>query len=375
MGVMTELFDASVYRRRLAQAAELCRDRGLAGLVIGTGPELAYLTGAGVSSHERLTALVVPATGEPVLVVPVTDRAGLAASAIPQLPVQVLGWADGDDAHRLAVGVLPGHGPVGLGSSLTADHVLALQALLPGRETVLATATLRELFTRKDEAEITQLRVAGEAIDAVHARVPQLLVAGRTEEQVATQLAELILVEHALVDFVIVGSGPHGADPHHSFSSRVLAEGDPVVVDLGGTLPSGYHSDCTRTYVVGGDPDRAPARFRHAHAVLERAHAAAVDTIRPGVRARDIDHAAREVIGRAGYGRYFLHRTGHGIGLSTHEEPFIMAGNDLVLEEGMAFSVEPGIYLPGEWGMRIEDIVVVTATGAQTLNFQPKGLG
>lgn len=375
MGTMTELFDTAVYAHRLAQAATLCRERGLAGLIIGTGPELAYLTGAEVTSHERLTALVVPSDAPPILVVPVTDQNELAASAIPQLPVQVLGWTDGENAHHLAVTALPDHGPVGLGSSLTADHVLTLQALLPERETVLATATLRELFTRKDDAEINQLRAAGAAIDAVHAQVPQLLVAGRTEEQVAGQLAELILTEHTAVDFVIVGSGPNGADPHHSFSPRTLKNGDPVVIDIGGTLPSGYHSDCTRTYVVGGKQHLAPERFRHAHALLERAHTAAITAIRPGVRACDIDHTARDIITRAGYGRHFIHRTGHGIGLSTHEEPFIMAGNDLILEEGMVFSVEPGIYLPGEWGMRIEDIITVTATGAQLLNLQPKTLG
>lgn len=371
------LFDDAVYARRLSEAARLCRERDLAGLVIGTGAELAYLTGSWLSSHERLTALVIPADGPPVLVAPATDIEDLTASAVPRLDIEVRGWRDGEDAHRLAVDALAGGdaaAAVGLGSSLTADHVLALQALLPGRRTVLATATLRELFTRKDDAELSELARAGAAIDAVHDQVPELLRAGRTEAEVAAELEQLILVDHVSVDFVIVGSGPNGANPHHSFSGRVLEEGDPVVVDLGGTLDTGYHSDCTRTYVVGGDPGKAPESFLDAYAVLEVAQAAALDAVRPGVTAEEIDRVARGPIDSAGYGRWFFHRTGHGIGLSTHEEPFLMAGNGLVLEEGMAFSIEPGIYLPGEWGMRIEDIVAVTGEGVERFNFQLKQL-
>ena len=366
MGGMAELFDPSVYARRLAEAARLCRERGLAGLVIGTGPELAYLCGSWLTSHERFTALVVPAEGAPVFVVPRTDVGDVARSAVPDLGVEVRGWTDGEDPHALTVAALGVSGPVALGSSLTTLHVLALQKKLAGRETVAAATTLKELFMRKDLAEVEQLFQAATAIDRVHERVPALLRAGRTEAQVAADLHALILKEHDQVDFVIVGSGPNGADPHHGYSGRVLETGDVVVVDLGGTRGPGYHSDSTRTYVVGGAEHAAP-NVTEAYGVLQRAHAAAVAQARPGVTAESVDRAARDVISRAGYGEYFVHRTGHGIGLSTHEEPYIMAGNDLLLEPGMCFSIEPGIYLPGEWGMRLEDIAVVSDTGVELL--------
>lgn len=371
---MPELFAPKVYAHRITAAVEQAKTAGLDGLIISSGPELAYLTGSRISSHERLTALVIPTGGRPLLVAPEVDVADLGDSAVPELDIEVRGWRDGESAHQLAVAALTGQGPVALGSSLTADHVLTLQELLGGRRTVLATAALKELFMRKDVAEIDQLREANHAIDRVHAQVPGLLRPGRTEAEVAADLEALILAEHEVVDFIIVGSGPNGANPHHSFSERVLAAGEPVVLDIGGTYGVGYHSDSTRTYVVGGDVAAAPAEFRELYEVLHRAQAAAVAAVRPGVSAESIDAVARDIITEAGYGEYFSHRTGHGIGLSTHEEPFIMAGNQLLLEEGMAFSVEPGIYLSGRYGARIEDILTVTAEGSESLTQQPRVL-
>ena len=359
-------FDTSVYEDRIQRAQHLVKEKGLAGIVIGTGAEFAYLTGSWISSHERLTAIVV--TPEKVaVVVPVTDLGD-----IEHLDLDIRGWSDGQDAHGLVAEVIgESDKPVGLGSSLTADHVIALRARLNG-EFLLATDVLAELFTVKDDAEIEQLAFAGHAIDAVHAQVPDLLKAGRTEAEVAAELNHLILAKHDVVDFIIVGSGPNGSNPHHSFSDRVLEPGDPVVVDIGGTVGAGYHSDCTRTYVVAGA--RPDEEFLAAYEVLERAQAAGVAAVKPGVSAEEIDAVTRQVIVDGGFGEFFSHRTGHGIGLSTHEQPFIIAGNDLELSEGMAFSVEPGIYKPGEWGMRIEDIVKVTATGGESLNFQPRTL-
>lgn len=294
------------------------------------------------------------------------------------------GWSDGENPYELACEPLRATASsstptVALGASLTADHVLRIQDLLAESaqsgaqpQYVLATYSLAELFTRKDSAELEELTKAGAAIDAVHAAVPGLLRAGRTEADVAADLRELILRQHVEVDFIIVGSGPNGANPHYDYGDRVLSEGDPVVVDIGGTLPSGYHSDTTRTYVVGGDLSAAPQDFQDAYAVLERAQAAGRAAAKPGATAQEVDRATREVIEEAGFGEYFTHRTGHGIGLSTHEEPFIMAGNELVLEEGMAFSIEPGIYVPGKWGMRLEDIVYTTADGYESVNQAPR---
>ena len=369
----TQTFSADVYAQRLHAAQKAAADKGIDLLLIGTGPDFAYLTGSWVSSHERLTVLVVPQQGNAWIVAPNTDITDIKAAPVGELDVELRGWNDGENPYELALrGAGDGLGKVALGQSLTADHVLRFQDLLPHASYELATYALAELFTRKDEAEIAELRKAGHAIDAVHAQVPQLLQAGRTEAEVAHELEKLILQEHSVIDFVIVGSGPNGANPHHSFSDRVLAEGEPVVVDIGGTLPSGYHSDCTRTYVVGGDISKAPRDFQDAYAVLADAQAAARAAAHPGSTAADIDAITRQAISAAGWGDYFVHRTGHGIGLSTHEEPFIMEGNDLALEEGMAFSIEPGIYLEGKWGMRLEDIVVLTNDGYESLNQAPR---
>ena len=369
----TQTFSADVYAQRLHAAQKAAADKGIDLLLIGTGPDFAYLTGSWVSSHERLTVLVVPQRGTAWIAAPNTDITDIKAAPVGELDVELRGWNDGEDPYKLALhGAGDGLGKVALGQSLTADHVLRFQDLLPRAGYELATYALAELFTRKDEAEIAELRKAGRAIDAVHAQVPQLLQAGRTEAEVAHELEKLILREHSVIDFVIVGSGPNGANPHHSFSDRVLAEGEPVVVDIGGTLPSGYHSDCTRTYVVGGDISKAPQDFQDAYAVLADAQAAGRTAAHPGSTAADIDAIVRQAISAAGWGDYFVHRTGHGIGLSTHEEPFIMEGNDLALEEGMAFSIEPGIYLEGKWGMRLEDIVVLTNDGYESLNLAPR---
>jgi Xaa-Pro aminopeptidase len=194
---------------------------------------------------------------------------------------------------------------------------------------------------------------------------------GRTEAQVGADIADAIRAAgHAVVDFVIVASGPNGASPHHATSDRVIAEGDAVVVDIGGTMPSGYCSDATRTYVVG---EPSP-EFAAAYAVLHEAQRAAVAVVAPGVTCETVDAAARQVIAGAGHGRHFIHRTGHGIGLDGHEDPYIVTGNALPLEPGMVFSVEPGIYLAGRHGARIEDIVVCTADGVERLNTIPTEL-
>lgn len=358
------VFDESVFAARRARAAELAKERDLGGLVIGTGSEFQYLTGINTSSHERLTALTISASGEARLVAPMTDVASLPATGI-----EVVAWRDGENPYVLATELFD-DGAAGLGSSLTADHVFALQSLL--EESVLATEAVAELFMVKDPAELVELEKAGAAIDRVHEQVPAMLRPGRTEREVAEEITELILDEHATVEFVIVGSGENGSNPHHSFSDRMLEPGDPVVVDLGGALRSGYQSDCTRTHVVAGA--EPPADFTEAFAVLSEAFDAACAAARPGMMAGQLDAAAREVIEAAGYGDWFTHRLGHGIGIAGHEAPFIVGGSDTVLREGMTFSIEPGIYKPGEWGMRIEDIVTLTGDGARPLNTTGRGL-
>lgn len=364
-------FDIAVYARRLAAAARATAEAGLDGLVITPGYDLRYLTGSRAQTLERLTALVVPASGDPTVVVPRLELASLKGSAIAELGLAVRDWVDGDDPYRLVCAGLGGApAATAVTDSMPALHLLPLAGML-GVPPVLATDILRELRMVKEECEIDALRKAGSAIDRVHARVPEFLVPGRTEADVAADIAEAIVAEgHSDVSFIIVGSGPHGADPHHSYSGRELQAGDIVVVDIGGAYEPGYHSDCTRTYSIG-EPSPEVAQ---QYSMLQRAQRAAIDAVRPGVTAEQVDAAARNVLAEAGLAEFFVHRTGHGIGLSVHEEPYIVSGNELPLTAGMSFSIEPGIYFPGRWGARIEDIVVVTEDGALAVNNRPHEL-
>ena len=364
-----------VLRDRLDRVRSAAAGADVDALVITPGSDLRYLLGVGGESFERLTCLVVPVAGDPVLVVPKLEQPGYAGVPADELGVSVAAWVDGEDPYRLVAGVLAGSGGVsrvGVADMMPALHVLGLAAAVPGARQVLAGPVLRELRMRKDAAEVAALARAGAAIDRVHARMGEWLRAGRTEAEVGADIAAAIVAEgHERAEFVIVGSGPNGASPHHELSDRVIEVGDVVVVDIGGPVPEGYHSDSTRVYSVG---EPAHPDVWETYGVLQRAQEAAVRAVRPGVSAQEVDAAAREVIAAAGFGEFFVHRTGHGIGLDVHEEPYVVAGNDLPLEAGMAFSVEPGIYLPGRWGARIEDIVVVTEDGVRRLNDRPHEL-
>ncbi len=364
MRVSTPPFPASVYAARLDRAAALAAAAGLDAIIVGPGPDLQYLVGVEGDTIERLTALVLGPGIRPAVVVPRMELAKVRSTAVGELGLPVSDWVDGEDPYELVAAAVGAVSRVGVSDALPALHVIPIGARL-GVGLELATPVLREGRMIKDAAEIAELRRAGAAIDAVHRRVPEWLRAGRTEREVAADIAEAIVAEgHRTVEFVIVGSGPNGADPHHEVSDRVIEDGDVVVVDIGGAVPSGYNSDSTRTYVVGSPDPEAAERI----AVLVRAQQAAVGAARPGATAAQVDAAARQVLADAGLAEAFLHRTGHGIGVSVHEEPYIAPGNDLVLREGMAFSIEPGIYFPGRWGSRIEDIVVVTADGCERLN-------
>jgi Xaa-Pro aminopeptidase len=360
-----DLNSAELYpRARLAEVKAAVAAADLDAVLLTPGPDLRYVTGYDAHQLERLTCLLLPAQGDPLLIVPRLELRAAQASPAGGLGLAIAGWDETDDPYALVADHLGTPQRVGLSDRMWALMVLRLRAALPETEQLLASVALRDLRARKSPAEVDALQAAGEAIDRVHARVPGWLRPGRTEEQVAADISDAIVAEgHARVDFAIVGSGPNGASPHHTASSRVLQPGDAVVVDIGGTMPSGYCSDCTRTYVLG----EPAAEFAAYYQVLQAAQDAACAAVRPGVTAEAVDAAAREPITAAGYGDYFVHRTGHGIGLESHEDPYIVAGNTEPLEPGNAFSIEPGIY-PGADGARIEDIVVCTEDGVRRLN-------
>jgi Xaa-Pro aminopeptidase len=356
----------------LAAAQRATAAAGLDALLLSPGSDLRYLTGYNALATERLTLLVLPAEGPPTLIVPRLECPAAQASPAESLGITLRDHADGSDPYPLVARAAPGARAVGLANRMWAEQVLALRAALPDAVQRLAGDVLRDLRMRKSAAEIAALRRAGAAIDAVHARMGEWLRPGRAEAAVAADIAAAMRAAgHETVDFTIVASGPNGASPHHHTSQRVIGAGEPVVVDIGGRMPDGYCSDCTRTYVAGGAP---PTDFLAYYGALREAQAAALAAVRPGVLASTVDAAARDVLKRAGYGDDFLHRTGHGIGLSGHEDPYIVAGNDVPLEPGMAFSIEPGVYLAGRHGARIEDIVVCADSGADRLNTLPTGL-
>lgn len=388
---------AERYRERLAAAQTLADDVGLAAILVGVGADLRYLTGYAAMALERLTMLVIPASGGASLVVPrleATPARLCPAAAAGDLPVVT--WEESDDPHGLVAAMVrdanatrdssathdanatrdpSGEAPerglrVAVSDDLPARHLLRLEDRLGAARPVLASTILRELRIVKDPDEIALLTSAAHAADRVVAAIAAGRLVGRTEADVAREVRERLVAEgHDDAHFAIVGSGPNSASPHHEASERVIAAGEPIVLDIGGTI-DGYGSDITRTlWVTGGDPAKGPdARFRHLFGVLFGAQAAATRAVRPTVTPEAIDAAARRPIEAEGYGDAFFHRTGHGIGLEGHEDPYIIAGNLEPLREGMAFSVEPGIYLVSEYGARIEDIVVCGPDGPIQLN-------
>ncbi|WP_371495368.1 aminopeptidase P family protein [Kitasatospora sp. NBC_00374] len=365
-------FTPKDFADRMARAAEAAAAEGLAGLVVTPGPDLLHLAGyQPVAITERLTALLLAPGRQPVLVVPSLERPD-AAGAPGAAAVRLVDWADGTDPYAALAPLLDPRGRYGISDAAWAMHLIGLQEALPGTSYRSLTQVLPMLRAVKDADELERLAGAGGAADAVYRAILGVRFAGRREDEVAADLAELLIGHgHSQVDFTVVGSGPNGANPHHEAGDRVIRQGDTVVLDFGG-LRDGYGSDTTRTVHVGED---VPAEVREVHGIVRRAQQAAFEAVRPGVECQEIDRVARRVITEAGYGEYFIHRTGHGIGLTTHEPPYMVEGETRRLVPGMCFSIEPGIYLPGRFGVRIEDIVTVTAEGGRRLNNTPHELG
>lgn len=360
---------AAPYAARRDRAAAGLRAAGLDALLLSPGSDLAYLTGYRIFGTERLTCLVLDREGGTTLVVPCLE-APRAAAAAPELALAE--WGETDDPYALVARHARGSAAVAVADQMWAAFLLRLQATLPGRPFRPASEVTRALRMRKDALELEALRAASVAADRAYARARTLPFAGRPERDVAADLARLLREEgHDEVTFTIVASGPNGASPHHETGDRRIVPGDAVVLDFGGTRAS-YCSDITRTVHVGG---AAPAELVRVHDVVRRAQEAGCAAVRGGVPASSVDAAARAVIADAGYGASFIHRLGHGIGLDGHEHPYLVSGNEEPLEPGMVFSIEPGVYLPGRFGVRLEDIVMLAADGrAEPLNRADRAL-
>jgi len=354
---------------RMRRTAEEGARQGFVAVVVGPSPDLGYLAGYAPMPFERPTLLVLRPGHEPVLLMPELERPLAAASPAGEA-LQLVGWVDGVEPYEEAAHLLPGEGRVAAGDRLWAAHLLGLQAAAPRLTFEPASGVIGRLRAVKDADELAALRKAGDAADETFGQILTMGFAGRREEEVAADLARLLVQHgHVRADFTIVASGPNAASPHHEPGGRMIGDGDAVVLDFGGEL-DGYFSDTTRTVVVGEPPEG----FEEVYGLVQAAQAAAVDAVRPGVAAQEVDRAARQIIVEGGYGERFIHRTGHGIGLEVHEPPYIIEGNQDVLEAGTTFSVEPGIYLPGRYGVRIEDIVAVSEGGVERLNRSTRDL-
>ena len=357
-------FTRDDYAARMERVVADGRTAGLDGVLVTPGPDLVWLTGYRPTAiTERLTMLFLTVDREPTLLVPTLERPD-AERAEGASATTLADWQDGADPYAAAATHLRSDGRYGVSDSAWALHLLGLQKSLPHSRYSSLTQSLPMMRAVKDDNELSRLSAAGTAADATYGEILGVRFAGRKETDVARDLADLLTgFGHEQVDFTVVGSGPNGANPHHEAGDRVIEEGDAVVLDFGG-LMFGYGSDTSRTVCVGEPSEQV----REVHEIVRQAQQAGVDAVRPGVACQEVDRAARRVISEAGYGEQFIHRTGHGIGVTTHEPPYMIEGEEQAMVPGMCFSVEPGIYLAGRFGVRIEDIVTVTSEGGRRLN-------
>jgi Xaa-Pro aminopeptidase len=366
------------YPARLQACRVALAERSMTALLVGVGPDLRYLTGFVGEPMERLTLLVVPSDGPVSFVVPRLEAEKASATPLVRAgAARVVAFDETDDAGRVVADLLgsvgagrgAGSRSFGISNRLWAMHVLQLQAALPGATFAPAGDAMRELRQVKDANEAELLRLAAAAADRTLQAVAAGPLVGRTEAEVGREIRQRLIDEgHDLADFAIVGSGPNSASPHHDAGERELGAGEAVVLDIGGTR-AGYASDTTRTLWIAGDAGIGPdAEFERAYGIVRQANEQATAAVRPGATAESIDAVARGIISEAGYGGYFTHRVGHGIGLEVHEDPYMVLGNTTPLEPGMAFSIEPGIYLPGRFGVRLENIVMCGPAGPDVLN-------
>jgi Xaa-Pro aminopeptidase len=340
-------------------------------VLLSVGPDLPWLTGFAAMAQERLTMLVVTADDDPTLIVPRFETERVVDNE--QL-MKLAPWDETADPIELVAKALgrAGSGRLAIGDHTWSRFLVGLQSRLEAASWTNAGAVLGPLRAIKDQVEIESLARAGAGVDVVAAELQggEIPLIGRSEAEVGADIRSRIIEQgHFKVNFCIVGSGPNSSSPHHDTGSRIIQAGEPVLFDFGGTTAEpagnpGYCSDTTRM-VFTGEP---PAEYQEAYDILHTAQEAGFKAARVGTSAEEVDHAARTVLGDGGLGEFFLHRLGHGIGVEAHEDPYLVAGNTEPILAGNAFSVEPGFYVGGKWGARIEDIVVATDDGPRRLN-------
>jgi Xaa-Pro aminopeptidase len=355
-----------IYLDRLARVREAMADQGVDTLLLSVGHDLPYLTGYQAMPLERLTMLVVRNDGDATMVIP-----RLEAPRVKEQPgvFELLPWSETEDPTAIVAKLSSGSRTIAVGDQMWARFLVELLPQLPGVAFRRAVDVVGPLRMVKDQAEIDALAEAGAAVDRIAAELQAgaIPLVGRTEAEVSADLSARILAAgHQKVNFAIVAAGENAASPHHHAGSRVIRENEIVLCDFGGTM-NGYCSDITRC-VFTGDAQSANPHLAEAYAVLYDAQQAALRAAVVGVPCEEVDRTARSIIANAGYGDFFVHRTGHGIGMEEHEDPYIVEGNHRPLEDGHAFSIEPGIYVPGEWGMRLEDIIVASDAGPVAMN-------
>jgi Xaa-Pro aminopeptidase len=349
---------------RVERVRQRMAEVGIDALLLSLGADLPWLTGYEAMPLERLTMLVLPADGDATLVVPRLE----APRVEPRPEFAIHPWDETDDPTEVVAQLVGARTNLAISDRAWATFLLRLQGWLPQATWHNASTVTAPLRAVKDADEVEALRRASQAADRVAAQLQagEVRFTGRTEAEVSVEIARRLRAEgHHKVNFAIVGSGPNSASPHHEPGRRTIQSGEAVVCDFGGTL-DGYCSDITRTFWTGGD--EPPAEFRDLYAVLHQAQAEAVTAAQVGTPCEDVDGVARRIITDGGYGPHFIHRTGHGIGLEEHEDPYLVGGNCEPLAPGHAFSIEPGIYLADKWGARIEDIVVASEDGPDSLN-------
>ena len=360
---------STMFAQRLVRARAKMTTDGVDVLLLSVGADLPYFCGYEAMPLERITMLVVPRDGDATLVVP-----GLEAPRVaPRREVfAVRPWSETEDPIALIATLMGPASTAAVGDQMWSGFLVDLMSAQPNTEFCRASSITSAIRSVKDAAEIQRLRAASRAVDAIARRLQsgEIPLIGKTEAEVSAELGRQIIAEgHDRVNFAIVATGENAASPHHEAGSRVISSGEALLCDFGGTMIGddgvGYCSDVTRCVWVGPRPDR---EYLEAYAVLHEAQAAAVAAATVGTAAQDVDRTARERIAAAGFGGYFIHRTGHGIGVEAHEDPYIVEGNGAPLAAGNAFSIEPGIYMPQRWGMRLEDIVVATESGPESLN-------